>query len=341
MAVICHNGVMGISTGTWISPEIHKLYAEHVKSRSIKFGFLDLAFSDHIANLIVSLLEQGHEIGLYADHHVDPNLREEYSNIVALEHEITTKYARFIPRRDCKASALLVKEGEFIEENIELVFFHEDFDGFVSFLKGCGITWPSMTRDATIIDSACTGVLSAQGKLLLEQMKCFLPNARVDPTGRERILERVYKFTIQWIANGCNAQSARKMLRKIERQKKKTLSVARKAAETAKELNSFLAYVDMSPYIREDPLVKVSDISMYIKERLGPKKIIAVEHSDRESRIHVVEIHIPKYLLGMFNLHELLPASVRRSTRFRANVSTYDFPIFLHNMNNLIEKFKL
>jgi len=81
----------------------------------------------------------------------------------SVEHLVMTT------REESLSATELVEHGEWQKRKIQIVFFDKDMDGFLGFLRGCGVNYASIVNDARAFDAPGAGyTLSPLGLLLFD-----------------------------------------------------------------------------------------------------------------------------------------------------------------------------
>lgn len=155
--------------------------------KNTKVAFLDLAPTAGIMELIHKLKGKW-DLIVYYDHHLDSNKRQENQNILTIRKlfQATT----IVDRNQAPCCCQIVPRRSL--NQIGVIFFHADFDGLLSLMRGIGIPYPEMISDASIMDGGQRGKLSEKGSLLANS-KNLGPYFTIDPAGNQKTLERVFQ----------------------------------------------------------------------------------------------------------------------------------------------------
>ena len=171
------NGVKGLALQPFSTPDEDLLSAVRGLKKAL---FIDLAATPQMQQVMDALEGEGIEIAGYRDHHYAPDSTDERDQkTTASADQIKEKLgdgARFDLRENTPSCARLVDLGEAVRNKIDLILHHGDTDGFLGYLKACGVTYEGMEQDADIIDSrGDENKLTEHGRLYLDSLASLPP----------------------------------------------------------------------------------------------------------------------------------------------------------------------
>jgi hypothetical protein len=293
-------------------------------------AFIDLAASNEIMKFISTLENAQHRIVWFGDHHLDPRNKCEKANTETLYSKLE-KNAIILPRRNAISCINLLKPGKWVNENIDIVFFHADFDGFLAYIKGCGITYENMESDADILDGGKTAQnqeLTEIGKTLADACGNLVPRFCKDPTGHHKTKEYVFQTIADYFLKQETTEKAYLTL------KAKTDEATQTANRNAMQLLNDtviilgeIAYADMTPYIISQEPLAIPVWKVNVLKKLKPTLLASIGYGHMGKQVF---LELPKNVRNI-DLRDFLPRGVRGHVRFRAQVPYDRWPEFLKN----------
>lgn len=258
-------------TGFAIQPNIAETEIKEILDampESARVAFVDLAPTKNIAGLADLIKARGHEVVSFYDHHLDPNSQAEMGNVARLRQKLDE--AKIVTREEAPSCARLVTVGEW-KRTVDVVFFHADFDGFISFMRGCGVDYPDMISDAAIMDKAKKGKLSLIGEKFADADHELVPWFSTNPREHYRVKVEVYQNFADWLTSEAPLENLPKeFFEEIDKAAKAAKNLAIDLAEKQlRLLPGKVAFVDCLPEIREGEKIAFPTLKEEIRRRHG------------------------------------------------------------------------
>ncbi len=331
---------VGNLLGFAINPFIRKKEKEEIlkfldKKKKCRLAFVDLAPSDDIRNFIFELLKKKHELVIFYDHHLDEkhsNFKEMRENIQAIEC-IERAEIKFVSREDYPSCARLVSFNQWFHKKIDLVFFHDDFDGFTSFLKGAGIRYPKMEQDADILDGSPSVdrsifTLSMVGKFIQNSFN-LVPYFSYDPVGYSKKKQEIYQRISNWLSgkkDGDFVDFYRKVLEKTREIERFTLNLVSKV----KLMMGKIAFCDIREIINQGEKISFSVLKREIISIFGDVLLCFCTKGHFGDQISV---ELPPAWRGKIDLRDFLPEGIEGRVPGRVQIPSENWGEFLEKWN--------
>lgn len=224
------NGVKGVALQPFEGPTRELLALAKGKTKAL---FVDLAATPQMQETIARLAEEGVETVAYRDHHYAPESadkrdQETAANAQKVIAQLGDK-ARFEERKNAPSCSRLVELGEATREKIDLILHHSDADGFLGYLKACGVSYPRMEEDADILDSrGDVNKLTEQGKLYKEAMVSVPAFDKARPDISNKAKQVIQQEFLAYIQSNFSEETAKPLKEKAQ--------AALEQAQTTQEL---------------------------------------------------------------------------------------------------------
>ncbi len=224
------NGIKGLALQPFSKPDEDLISAFRGCKKAL---FIDLAATPQMQQLMDALEEEGVEIVGYRDHHYAPDSTDERDKKIAANAEQIKERlsdgARFDLRENAPSCARLVDLGEAVRNKIDLILHHSDTDGFLGYLKACGVTYEGMEQDADIIDSrGDESKLTKHGKLYLDSLASLPPFNPKKPEIATKARQKLQEEFLDYIEGNFSEEVAAPL--------KERAKVALEVKETTEEL---------------------------------------------------------------------------------------------------------
>lgn len=274
------DGVRGIGIQPFEAPSPELL--ELAKGRK-KALFIDLAATSQIQDTLQALSEAGVEIVGYRDHHFAPHSpnprdRQTVQNAEQIKKKLGDK-ARFDLRENAPSCSRLVELGEAVREKIDLILHHGDTDGYLGYLKACGVSYEGMEQDADILDSrGDESKLTEHGKLYRDALVSLPPFNPKRPDISNKAKQALQEEFLAYIQSNFSEETARPLKEKAQTalEQAQTTEELIKAAQI---LEGGIAFVDTTvvgdkkydPKKLSDALEKLEGVRVTVqKKSFGP-----------------------------------------------------------------------
>jgi len=179
-----------------------------LKQNIQRVGFIDLAPTRDILDLIKMLDAQGIATKLFIDHHENDEKIDEVINARAIYEYIENENFRFYPRSVAPSAASLVKTNEAATLGLDAVFFHYDIDGFSGAIKATflGSKYPWFDSVANIAEKGLISniPLTTDAKRYMHLMQAGMnvgPPYQYDSQKRNIALQELYFNIALWLAH--------------------------------------------------------------------------------------------------------------------------------------------
>jgi len=297
-----------------------------------RLAFVDLTPSREAMELISKLEEAGHAVVCYLDHHLDPRRQIEMVNVRKLEVKFGD-WVKIVTRQRASSCPKLVDFGQWENNGVTAVFFHADFDGFLSFLKGCGVNYPELEADADILDGAARGRrLSAVGKLLADAHEHLVPAYSQNPAGHHSAKQRIYQIIADWIAGGCQSEELIQEFAVETRQAtEEATMLALRLVEQAELLLGNVVLCDFLPAIKTGKQINISLWKREVLRRFGTVLLCSVGTGHMGEQVY---IELPRAWQGQIDLRDFLPKGVQGRIPTRVQVPLARWEEFLEKWRN-------
>ncbi|MFH1029811.1 MAG: hypothetical protein V1770_00950 [bacterium] len=262
-------------TGFAIQPNIAETEIKEILEampESARVAFVDLAPTKNIAGLADLIKARGHEVVSFYDHHLDPNSQAEMGNVARLRQELDE--AKIVTREEAPSCARLVTVGEW-KSTVDTVFFHADFDGFISFMRGCGVDYPEIIDDADILDKAKKGKLSLVGRKFADADHELVPWFSTNPREHYRVKAEVYQKFADWLlSNNPLENLPLEFFNEIDKAAKEAQDLAIDLVKKRlRLLPGKVAFVDCLPEIREGKKIAFPTLKEEIRRKHGVRLV--------------------------------------------------------------------
>lgn len=290
------NGIRGVALQPFEQPSSELLALVRGKKRAL---FIDLAASPVMKETIDALRAEGVEVTAYRDHHYapassDPRDQKTAQSADTIVADLGDK-ARFETRENAPSCARLVELGEATREKIDLILHHGDTDGFLGYLKACGLAYEGMESDADILDSrGDESRLTEHGRLFRDALVSVPPFDKERPDICNRAKQTLQKEFIAYIESKFSDEAAAPLREK-----------ARSAAEQAQTTEELIQLIE----VLEGGIAFV-DTTFAGKRKYNPKAL-----GDAMEKIKGVKVAAQKKNSGPLATPEHCQVSIARLSR--------------------------
>lgn len=228
--------VCGKVIGIPINPNVSDAAIEEIVARfssgpRINFAVLDLAPTAQIMQLIRGMVERGHKMKFFCDHHKGTIGPDENNIVPELRYRLLAQHGffSFIERAVASSCTELASFDIARNRKITVVFFDDDLDGLFSFLRLCGATWPQIITDAQFLERSSRDIstkFSQVGKLARDMQFLF----RNLPYGQMiRARTEAWQQFVDFVVGGCNWDDFRDFVEQVRRPAEQARIVAGQA----------------------------------------------------------------------------------------------------------------
>ncbi len=310
------NSIMGFAIQPYIKDNDIDIIAQEISSDS-KVAFIDLCVSDRILKLVDILVKNGVQVVGFYDHHLDPKRENLLRNICELEQKVQGKCS-IVDRSKAFSCSRLIDNGEWNIIEADVVFFHADYDGYLSFLKGANVVYPGLDNDADILEGARIGKkLTSIGKLLANSISCLVPPYNLDPEGYIVEKQKVFQLMANWIHKGYQWQNIKGFSRIVNRKAKKAEGLARFLAWNTDLLPYKVSICDFRKYIRDRRPIFISIWRKEVIRKFGPVLLCSIGIGHLGEQVY---IELPREWKGKIDLREFLPEGGTGFVPFRIQI---------------------
>lgn len=191
-------GIRGFAMQPKIEYGAKRYLTREITINSGGLAFVDLVFVREI-NCLISSIGRSDNLRMYIDHHAP------YDQ--SLSFPVCKFGTVILKRRDAAPSCCeLVEPGCWKINQVGTVFFHDDIDGFYSFIRGCGFEYPEMLSDVRKIDSGVgESPLSKVGLTVLNLLDFSNPGFSSPQGEYTKARTNCYCRLIEWFQTGKNS----------------------------------------------------------------------------------------------------------------------------------------
>ncbi|MBU1166982.1 hypothetical protein KKC60_01065 [Patescibacteria group bacterium] len=313
--------------GFAMNPNISRFEAEAIIKRlrsGSRLAFIDLAPTGEMMLFLRCLSEARMEIVAFFDHHLNPSNATELSNVQKIRRNLGSR-AVIKTRQEAFSCAGLVREEEWQKLELDAVFFHADPDGYLAFLKGCGLSYPRLELDADIFEGR-TGTQSPFAKLLGDAQNNLPPYFSQHPEGHRQTLRRIYQtMADSLLSDGkIRLDSFREEVNEATRRAEE---LGIKIALEAQIMPSKVVYCDCLGEIEAGSIINFSALQAEVR-RLHGGVLLCTTGSGHLGQM--VFLQLPKGWSGKkINLENFLPHGNRQKVSRRAQIRIGEFSAFL------------
>lgn len=278
LACINANGIRGFPMVPKADELTRKAFLRKTKGQRI--GFVDLAPTVEMCELVSQLKGSPYSQKpiVYVDHHLSREYLDQRDRVDYLERELGSG-ARIRTRKQAGACAELVDRHHFRTFQLEAVAFHHCPDGFLSFLRGSGLSYPEILDDALLFERA-KNLWGPQGKAQLSPIGKFLirgmevsPFPRTRSKGRLSKVHQHFQWICDWLKHGAPQSPFDERKNRIDQLYEQVRLESFLATEKAEKIAPDLISADLRPYDKKNAVVSRSIFRRTIIERFGPVTI--------------------------------------------------------------------
>ncbi len=320
------NGIIGFAIQPFLKYiELIELIKFILLNDIKKVALVDLGPSNEIVNFIKMLILFGIDV-VYVDHHENQeknldNYQIIYSLLGENTHILPTKYA--------PSATSMVAIGQWLKDDIDLVFFHDDLDGYLAYLKGCfeQKLYNELDNDANKFEGQANGLIYSKLAQIYLQGIYLGPSYFINPPRRQENRQVLYDKLKIWIAGDQNDNLIADYLTTLQTEyvKNKELTFG-----LFSRIEKFigLIYIDI-----------IAEYKKEIKPNLGLLKSEMFKQGNNECVIAIrlvgkfgdqVSLFTPNNFKKHFKLFELLPFEEKNDwhRESRLHIKYEDFEFF-------------
>ena len=212
-----------------------------------------------------------------------------------------------------------------------MVFFHADFDGYLSHLKGCGVSYPEMEKDANILDGGRQNRwdrVSNLGQLLADSHENLCPRFSTDPAGHQTMRKRVYQVMTDFVSKKSSPDEIGKLFLETESACLLANSNAKDLIDSTVLLPGGIAYSDLMPYIKSGEPLSLPLWKGEVIGRFNPSLIASLGLGHMGEQVFC---ELPRSAQRGTDLRDYLPRGVVGRVPFRVQIPIKLWPEFLAN----------
>lgn len=308
--------IKNIFLGGLFSPEDRKAIMSAVAGKK-RVVFIDTPATEHLLALAQELKEQKIEVVIRDHHDFSAPASEREQQIASAAEKLRAlvgSNATISTRDESAACSLLVREGEFVDsETTAIVADPAGADGLLASLKGIGISYPELDKDAVVLDGPRSEQkperLSPLGNLLVKGLATLPPYNPKDPAGSEKPKQELFEAFAATIQGDPKARAS---LEARVKAYETTVSVAKELISKATKPAPKVVLVDTVGSARFDLATLTAGIEVnvaitVIRKDSGP---IAAEHGGVQYSLAVT-----KKFQQEVNLQNFLPKGFESSPK--------------------------
>lgn len=301
-----------------------------VKTRGQRVGFVDLAPTDEMCELVSRLHKSPHHKPVvYVDHHRSTEYWDQRERVEYIEYELGPG-ALIRSRREAGSCAQLILPDHWKQFRLDSVAFHHCPDGFLSFLRGSGLSYPELIDDALLLERAkrhkggSTGraQLSPIGKLLIRGMEVF-PLPRSKTKGRLAKVHQHFQWICDWLKNGASQAAFYDRRKRVDEHYEQVRLDTFSATNTAREVAPKLILTDLRPLDKRNIVVSRSIFRRKILDRFGLVTIATCRKNGHGDVVYI-ETATPD-----LDLRKFAPPGITHHCPFRLTVPLSRFQDFV------------
>jgi len=319
------NGIVGFAIQPFLKYiELIELIKFILINNIKKVALVDLGPSNEIVDFIKMLILFGIDV-VYVDHHENQEKNLENYQII---YTLLGKNTHILPGKYAPSATSMVAIGEWLKENIELVFFHDDLDGYLAYAKGCYSKklYDELDNDANKFEGQANGYNYSKLAQIYLRGIYLGPSYFINPPRRQENRQVLYDKLKLWIENEQNDSVIADYLNilEIEYIKNKELTIS-----LFSKIEKFpgLIYIDI-----------IREYKNEIKPNLGLLKAEMFKQGNNECVIAIrlvgkygdqVSLFTPRNFKKHFKLYELLPYEEKndwhRDSRLHIKYENFEF----------------
>lgn len=320
------NGIIGFAIQPFLKYiELIELIKFILIDNIKKVALVDLGPSNEIVNFIKMLILFGIDV-VYIDHHEnqEKNL-ENYQTIYTL----LGKNTRILPGKYAPSATSMVAIGQWLNDNIPLVFFHDDLDGYLAYLKGCynQKIYNDLDKDADKFEGQANGY--SYSKLAQIYLKGIYlgPSYFINPVSRQENRQVLYEKLKIWIEGNQNDDLIRDYLLSLQTEFSKNKELTLSLFSRIKKLNG-LIYIDIIDQYKKEIKPNLGLLKSEMFKMGNDYCVIAIrligKYGDQ------VSLFTPNNFKKHFKLYELLPYEEKNDwhRENRLHIKYEDFEFF-------------
>lgn len=327
MITVTIGNILGIGINSFVNDEEIEKIKTLLPAQS-RIGFIDIAPGNRVMELITILEKERHQVIYYADHHLDPGWKAVVHNTGILQGKLG-RFAKIEDRSKAPSCVWLIQIGHWKSYNINVVFFHSDIDGFLGFIKGCGLYYSGLYCDAETIEGAGRGrVLTARGNLLANAHHYLVPSVFQDPEAHNAAKSRIYQIFADWITRGGDPEDIREFSEEVENITQEVEALLPQLMEATAIIADDVAICDFLPYNKQGQPLPIYQWKREVARYHGEVLICAIRQGWAEEQ---VVIDLPKPWRNVVDLRDFLPNGICGRMPFRVQVPLRLWDKFLLN----------
>lgn len=197
------NGIVGFAIQPFLKYiELIELIKFILLNNLKKVALVDLGPSDEIVNFIKMLILFGIDV-VYIDHHENQDKNLDNYRII---YSLLEKNTCILPSKYAPSATSMVASGYWLNENIDLVFYHDDLDGYLAYLKGCydHKLYDQLDKDANKFEGQINGYNYSKLAQIYLQGIYLGPSYFINPPRRQENRQVLYDKLKIWIEGNQN-----------------------------------------------------------------------------------------------------------------------------------------
>lgn len=319
------NGIIGFAIQPFLKYiELIELIKFILLNQIKKVCLVDLGPSDEIVNFIKMLILLEIDV-VYIDHHEnqEKNL-ENYQTI----YNLLGKNAHILPSKYAPSATSMVATGQWLNDKIGLVFYHDDLDGYLAYLKGCydQKLYNDLDKDANKFEGQANGYSYSKLAQIYLQGIYLGPSYFINPPRRQENRQVLYDKLKIWIEGNLNDNLIVDYLITLKNEFQKNKELTQSLFSRIEKFVG-LIYIDI-----------VDEYKKEIKPNLGLLKSEMFKQGNNECVIAIrligkygdqVSLFTPNNFKKHFKLHELLPYEEKndwhRESRLHIKFGDFEF----------------
>jgi len=294
-----------------------------------RVAIVGLAPSEEIMALVDEMTAQGHSLAGYFDNHLGILRGNELVNVESIMARPFA--AKIVDRKTARSCSSLIAVSEWATYMIDVVLFNVSADGYLSFIKGAGLTYKFLDRDAAVLNGAIKKGLSEPGIILANGINFVGPVSYYDRKGYEESKTRVFQSFAALVQAEFRGATSREFIDEVvvcaDRARKNALEVAAetKLTEDGVALGNFIPLIMKGespaiPFWRKPAAKKFENVLLCAK---------TIGHFGRQ-----YHVELPESMREEVDIREYLPEGVEGRMSYRAQIPDWAWGKFITNWRN-------
>lgn len=236
-----------------------------------KVAFCDLAPTNAIYEFIEALSSR-YQIVSFKDHHKDlKRNKNDMCNFNNLCNIIPAPKFYYETRDQYPACASMMAPGEYVTNDVQIIFAHEDFDGIMSAFIGCYHSYPGIVADAEIMDGYTAGRKMTEFGSMVQYALNVVPYYSIKPHEHHYIRSIYCQKISDWLAEKLSESSKEDFKEEIFDKVECSKANAKQVAKSAELFAPGLVYADALTLINSGEIIDWDFLNRTLSEKYESK----------------------------------------------------------------------